>query len=62
MRFMQLELEAKEIVMPRIAPIVSGQTDAATSATLAAVKAGFGMVPSLFATVARSPTTLDAYF
>lgn len=47
--------------MPRIAPVVSGQADAAVQSTFNAVKAKLGMVPNLFATFARSPAVLNAY-
>ena len=47
--------------MTRIAPVVAAETDAATQATLSAVKAKLGMVPNLLATFARSPATLNAY-
>ena len=47
--------------MPRIAPVARGQSDAATNATLDTVKAGVGMVPNLYATLARAPAALNAY-
>lgn len=46
---------------PRIAPIDPAQASPTVRATLDAVKAEIGMVPNLFKTLARSPTTPDAY-
>ncbi len=46
---------------PRIAPLDLAHADAATAATLAAVKTKIGMVPNLFRTFAHSPTALNAY-
>ncbi len=47
--------------MPRISPIASDRADAATQATLNAVKGKLGMVPNLFATFAQAPAVLQAY-
>jgi uncharacterized peroxidase-related enzyme len=46
---------------PRIAPLDLAHADAATAATLGAVKAKLGMVPNMFRTFARSPATLNGY-
>ena len=47
--------------MPRINPVSPEHTDAATQATLTAVKGKLGMVPNMFATFARAPATLNGY-
>lgn len=47
--------------MSRIAPVVSSNADAKVFATLSQVKAGLGMVPNLFATLAHAPVALDGY-
>ncbi|HHX6814501.1 carboxymuconolactone decarboxylase family protein [Pseudomonas alliivorans] len=50
-----------EIDMPQIAPLTIDTADAATAATLKAVKAKLGMVPNLFATLAHAPAALNGY-
>lgn len=45
--------------MTYIAPVKPTETDAATAATLNAVKGKIGMIPNLFATLARSPVALN---
>lgn len=45
--------------MPRINPVTT--TDAATQATLDAVKAKIGMVPNLYATFAQAPAVLTGF-
>lgn len=45
--------------MPRILP--AAETDAATQATLDAIKAKIGMVPNLHRTFAKAPAVLNAY-
>lgn len=45
--------------MTYIAPVNPSATDAATAATLNAVKAKIGMLPNLFATLAKSPVALN---
>ena len=47
--------------MPNINPISLANADAATTATLNAVKAQLGIVPNLFLTWAHSPVALNAY-
>lgn len=47
--------------MPRIAPVDPRTTDAATEATLKAVKTKLGMLPNLFTTFAQSPAALTGY-
>ena len=46
--------------MPYIAPLDPNAADAATAATLQAVKAKIGMVPNLYATLAHAPPALNA--
>ena len=45
--------------MTQIAPLTIDTADAATAATLKAVKAKLGMVPNLFATLAHAPAALN---
>lgn len=45
--------------MSRIAPVVLSNVDAKVSATLSQVKAGLGMIPNLYATLAHAPAALD---
>ena len=47
--------------MPTIHPIDPGATDAATAQTLAGVRAKFGLVPNMMATMAHAPAVLDGY-
>lgn len=47
--------------MPHIAPLSLDAADTATAATLNAVKAKIGMIPNLFATLARAPAALNGY-
>jgi uncharacterized peroxidase-related enzyme len=47
--------------MPNIKPIALANADAATAATLNAVKAQLGVIPNMFLTWAHSPTALNAY-
>jgi uncharacterized peroxidase-related enzyme len=47
--------------MSRIAPVSLNEADAATQATLTAVKGKLGMVPNLFATFAQAPAALNGY-
>ena len=47
--------------MTQIAPLTIDTADAATAATLKAVKAKLGMVPNLFATLAHAPAALNGY-
>ncbi len=47
--------------MPRIQPVASSNTPAASAPLLAAVKAKMGMVPAMMATWAHSPAALKAY-
>jgi uncharacterized peroxidase-related enzyme len=49
------------MTMPRITPVDPTKTDAATEATLKAVKSKLGVLPNLFTTVARSPAALTGY-
>jgi uncharacterized peroxidase-related enzyme len=51
----------QEIDMPYIAPLDIAEADAKTAQTLNAVKTKVGMVPNLFATLARAPAALNAY-
>ena len=51
----------KDINMPNIQPLNINDADSKTAQTLNAVKAGLGMIPNLFFTLARSPVVLDAY-
>jgi AhpD family alkylhydroperoxidase len=51
----------KEIAMAQIAPLNLETADAATAATLNAVKAKLGMVPNMFATLAHAPAALNGY-
>lgn len=46
--------------MPYIAPLSPDAADPSTAATLRAVKAKTGMVPNLYATLAKSPAALNA--
>ncbi len=46
--------------MTYIATLDLNNADAATAATLNAVKAKIGMIPNLFATLAKSPTALNS--
>jgi uncharacterized peroxidase-related enzyme len=46
--------------MTYIAPATLAETDTRTAATLVAVKAEVGMVPNLYATLARAPAALQA--
>jgi uncharacterized peroxidase-related enzyme len=46
--------------MTYIAPLSLTEADAATAATLNAVKAKIGMIPNLFATLAKSPVALNS--
>ncbi|MGX6589460.1 carboxymuconolactone decarboxylase family protein [Pseudomonas aeruginosa] len=50
-----------EIDMTQIAPLTIDTADAATAATLKAVKAKLGMVPNLIATLAHAPAALNGY-
>jgi uncharacterized peroxidase-related enzyme len=47
--------------MPNIKPIALANADAATTATLQAVKAQLGVIPNMFLTWAHSPVALNAY-
>jgi uncharacterized peroxidase-related enzyme len=47
--------------MSRIVPVVSSNVDPKVAAALSQVKASFGMVPNLFATIAHSSVALDGY-
>lgn len=47
--------------MPTIRPIDPQQADAATAQTLAGVRAKFGLVPNMMATMAHAPAALDGY-
>jgi uncharacterized peroxidase-related enzyme len=47
--------------MPRIHPIHPEQADDKTAATLSAVRARLGMLPNLFATLARAPAAFNGY-
>lgn len=47
--------------MTRITPVNAATADAATSATLGAIKAKIGMVPNLYATFAHSPAVLNGF-
>ena len=47
--------------MPSIQPLDPRAADPATAQSLAAVKAKLGMVPNLFATLARAPAALQGY-
>jgi len=47
--------------MPRIEPLSIAQADPKTAATLNAAKAKIGMIPNLFATLARAPVALNGY-
>jgi AhpD family alkylhydroperoxidase len=47
--------------MTQIAPLTIDTADAATAATLKAVKAKLGMVPNLLATLAHAPAALNGY-
>ncbi|MEB0137655.1 MULTISPECIES: peroxidase-related enzyme [unclassified Undibacterium] len=47
--------------MTYIAPLNLTDADASTVATLHAVKAQIGMIPNLFATLAKAPSTLNNY-
>lgn len=47
--------------MTQIAPLNLETADAATAATLNAVKAKLGMVPNMFATLAHAPAALNGY-
>ena len=47
--------------MTQIAPLIIDTADAATAATLKAVKAKLGMVPNLIATLAHAPAALNGY-
>ena len=46
--------------MTYIASLTMDQADSTTAATLNAVKAQIGMIPNLFATLAKSPTALHS--
>jgi uncharacterized peroxidase-related enzyme len=46
--------------MTYIAPLAPAQADAGTAAILAAVKAKLGMVPNLYATLAKAPAALKS--
>ncbi len=46
--------------MTYITALTLDQADSATAATLTAVKAQIGMIPNLFATLAKSPTALNS--
>ncbi|HEY4358226.1 MAG TPA: carboxymuconolactone decarboxylase family protein [Acidobacteriaceae bacterium] len=46
-------------MMSRIAPVVSSNADAKVSTMLSQVKAGLGMVPNLYATIAHAPAALE---
>jgi uncharacterized peroxidase-related enzyme len=46
--------------MTYIAPLAPHDTDPATAGTLAAVKRAVGMVPNLYATLAKAPAALNA--
>ena len=50
-----------EIDRTQIAPLTIDTADAATAATLKAVKAKLGMVPNLLATLAHAPAALNGY-
>jgi uncharacterized peroxidase-related enzyme len=50
-----------EIPMPSIQPLDPRAADGATAESLAAVKAKLGMVPNMFATMARAPAALQGY-
>ena len=47
--------------MTQIAPLTIDTADAATAATLKAVKAKLGVVPNLLATLAHAPAALNGY-
>jgi uncharacterized peroxidase-related enzyme len=47
--------------MPRIRPIDAAATDATTAQTLEGVRAKFGLVPNMMATMAHAPAVLDGY-
>ena len=47
--------------MPAIRPIDPQQADTATAQTLAGVRAKFGLVPNMMATMAHAPAALDGY-
>lgn len=47
--------------MPRINPVDVQNNDAATGATLNAVKTKLGMLPNLISTLAQSPAALNGY-
>lgn len=47
--------------MPTIHPIDPRQAEPATAQTLAGVKAKFGLVPNMMATLAHAPAALDGY-
>ncbi|GAB2512451.1 carboxymuconolactone decarboxylase family protein [Lysobacter humi (ex Lee et al. 2017)] len=47
--------------MPAIRPIDPQQADTATAQTLAGVRAKFGLVPNMMATMAHAPAVLDGY-
>jgi uncharacterized peroxidase-related enzyme len=49
----------KDVTMTYIAPLATSAADAATAATLNAVKAKVGMIPNLYATLARAPAALN---
>jgi uncharacterized peroxidase-related enzyme len=48
-------------MMSRIATVVSSAVDTKVATTLSQVKAGLGMVPNLFATLAHAPVALDGF-
>jgi len=48
--------------MARIPLVTAAEADADTTAAFAAVKAKLGVVPNLFATFARAPALMKAYF
>ena len=47
--------------MPNLKPINPSTADAATAASLAAVKAKLGVVPNMILTLANTPVALDGY-
>ena len=47
--------------MYRIAPVVSSDLDSKVATTLSQLKAGMGMLPNLFATMANAPAALDGF-
>jgi uncharacterized peroxidase-related enzyme len=51
----------QEPSMPTIQPITVANADAATAATLNAVKSKLGVIPNMFLTWAHSPVALNAY-